>query len=482
MEVIMRYRKIRASWKDDRDTLNRLFLIDESLSVLEFTVILQKLLHMEFSHLFQIMFSKRYFQPARFSEYGCENIESLSWDDLPRKFSFEYDFGDSWMFEIFVFKKLTEINDTRPVILLEGSGAGIWEDERYAFTLYKNEGELPQQDEYEDFMPWNLDYLKDLNSTLDYMHEQEQARIEAFMAEEFEQVVSKLQNVMSCGDHWDAYNGALSIIRIPDLDEKNQISASIRAITGFFNAVEAMSQQGVLPKTMEELQSFENGPDDYTGIIDDVPDILLEQGKYEYCLETMKKLQFFFPQDEELKHSTDGAVMGCLCGLSRFEEAHKLLDEYDQILDDPQMKAVNRARVNLAEGKLAEAERLLAPYISEDTEATEDNYRLLMCAYELYRQTDPAKAEMISDKLDQIDQLLFPDEDDTGFTEANEELRFAVERFRDHQSQYRYSIASAVFIMLYQDNGNVILPLSGDMNPKVTIGDGAGQRPGRHSG
>ena len=116
----MIYRKISASWKDDREMLNRVFLIDESMSVLEFTVVLQNLFHMEFSHLFQIIFSKRYYQPAKFNEYDTGNIDSLAWDDLPRKFVFEYDFGESWEFEIFVFKKPVEINDSRRVILLEG--------------------------------------------------------------------------------------------------------------------------------------------------------------------------------------------------------------------------------------------------------------------------------------------------------------------------------------------------------------------------
>ena len=469
----MIYRKIRASWKDDREMLYRVFLIDESMSVLEFTVVLQKLFHMEFSHLFQIMFSKRYYQPAKFNEYDTGNIDSLAWDDLPRKFVFEYDFGESWEFEIFVFKKPVEINDSRRVILLEGSGAGIWEDERSAMTLYKNEGELPPYEQYEDFMPWNLEYLKDLDSTLDFMHEQEQDRIDGFMNGEFSKVMAQLDTFMSVDDDWEEYNEEIEALRRNPHDDDDALAGAVSAIEAFFRALESLSRQDLLPACLEDLQNIENGPEDCTGIYQDVPDVLVAQGKYRFCLMNMKKLQFFFPKDEETKLNTDGIILSCLCGLKRFDQAHKLLDEYDQILDDPQAKAVNRARVYMAEGKLAEAEKLLAPYINKDIEANEDNYPLLIAAYQLYSRTDPEKADAILEKIDAIEETLFPEENESAFTEANEELCFAAQRFREHQSQYRYSIGAAVFIMLCQDRGNVLLPLDTNLNPLVhTTEDG----------
>lgn len=183
----MEYIKIRADFKyAEKGRLYRVFLVPKSIGLYELGCHIVSVFHGTLEHCFLYTHGKTEFVQAPFMEDIFPGINSL-WmglydiADLPDSFEFRYDTGDGWDFKCKKYKKIVEAEyegDPR-IVVLEGAGQGIWEDNINTLYAYF-EGRLDPNAEAKEFeneegafyLPWNVsidkwgDYDAPLDETL----------------------------------------------------------------------------------------------------------------------------------------------------------------------------------------------------------------------------------------------------------------------------------------------------------------------------
>ena len=172
------YRKIKASFKFAPNNLFRTFLVRSDLNLSELGCVLCTMFHAEYEHCFLFETRDATYVPEVFmDDYFTSDwllMDDYSLSDLPDKFTFEYDTGEGWDFECRLYKKEEVRSDSRRAILIEGAGAGIWEDAKYEFFAWL-EGEIPPKKKHtKDELPWNLTFktFAELDKPLDIVKEQ----------------------------------------------------------------------------------------------------------------------------------------------------------------------------------------------------------------------------------------------------------------------------------------------------------------------
>lgn len=174
----MLYTKIRMDFKyAEKGRFYRVLLIKGNPDLLKLGVALGDAVSVAFEHCFLITCNKRAtcYVMAPFMEEplpGYCLLSSHSLDELPEEFDFEYDTGDGWDFHCKRYKKQVEMDSAQDLILLEGAGLGVWEDNIRTLYAYLS-GELPGDAE-EDFdkgyaKPWNMEinHFSDFDLPLD---------------------------------------------------------------------------------------------------------------------------------------------------------------------------------------------------------------------------------------------------------------------------------------------------------------------------
>lgn len=172
------YLKIKASFHMAKDRLYRTVLVKEHSNLFELACCLCAAFGAEFEHLFAIESGNVRFVPdfmvgESFDRTPMLPIDKHTTDDLKETFSLEYDFGDGWRFDCKIYKKTTVLQEQRPVILLEGKGQGIWEDNigtLYAYLAGQVDPEYGGTDENLGiYPPWNfkIKKYKDFDAPLD---------------------------------------------------------------------------------------------------------------------------------------------------------------------------------------------------------------------------------------------------------------------------------------------------------------------------
>ncbi|MCR5308654.1 MAG: hypothetical protein K6E21_00895 [Bacilli bacterium] len=161
----MNYTKIRLDFKyGPKGRFYRVILVKGNPDLFKFAIMLGTSVEAAFEHCFLITTSdKKSYVQAGFMEEpfdGYKHLGNYKLYDLPEKFCFEYDTGDGWNFDCKRYKKLVEVESNKDIILLEGAGQGIWEDN--ITTLYALfNGEIDKDFNKEDYdkgicKPWNL--------------------------------------------------------------------------------------------------------------------------------------------------------------------------------------------------------------------------------------------------------------------------------------------------------------------------------------
>ncbi len=182
IEFTNTYRMIKAEYKYDKKALWRKFLVPEGISLVDLGCVLCTLFKTEFEHCFVFTKGDIQYVPAVFLE-GYSSMfdrlmDSFTLRDLGDSFVFEYDTGESWDFSCKVYKKEEKLTDNRIAVLLDGKGAGIWEDNGHTFREYRAgmiDPAATEDDLEEPFsMPWNLDLerIGDFDAPLDIAAEQ----------------------------------------------------------------------------------------------------------------------------------------------------------------------------------------------------------------------------------------------------------------------------------------------------------------------
>lgn len=174
----MLYRKIKLNFKyGPMDRFYRSVLIKGNPNLLELGTYFATLVGTAIEHCFLITCGKKVsYVMAPFMEDPDDNYKYLlnySLDDLPSKFCFEYDTGEGWDFDCTVYKLPIEMDSNKNIILLDGKGQGVWEDNIGSlYALFDGEIDPECTEEDDDrgiYKPWNYgiekfgDFDKPLN-------------------------------------------------------------------------------------------------------------------------------------------------------------------------------------------------------------------------------------------------------------------------------------------------------------------------------
>lgn len=169
----MEYIKIRADFRyAEKGRLYRVFLVPPNMNLFELGCRIVGIFQGTLEHCFLYTHGKTQLVPASFMEDTFPGIKAY-WmgqyavENLPDTFDFEYDTGDGWVFRCKKYKTVvnTEYEGDPRIIVLEGKGQGIWEDN--ITTLYAYfEGKLKPDDIAEEseeegyYLPWNVSIEK----------------------------------------------------------------------------------------------------------------------------------------------------------------------------------------------------------------------------------------------------------------------------------------------------------------------------------
>ena len=181
----MLYRKIRLEWERAPERLYREFYVGDGMPLSLLANIIMELFRMKGGSIYEFetreaIFAQKVSSAAyNFTEGIILPLSMCILDDLTKKFTFVYDFWEGWMFMGTIIGRKTRLDDERPVILLDGKGAGITENNIYNLLEYVNgriSPDLTREDDLDGMaMTKNLglNRMGDFDAPLDLEAEQE---------------------------------------------------------------------------------------------------------------------------------------------------------------------------------------------------------------------------------------------------------------------------------------------------------------------
>lgn len=166
----MLYTKIRMDYiNGPKDRFYRVILVKGNPNLFQLGVILGTVVGAEFEHCFLITCKDENvsYVMSPFMEEPLDGFKYLGHyylSDLPDNFTYEYDTGESWDFDCVCYKEKVELKANRAVIILEGKGQGIWEDNvgslHLLFDGKIDPNETEENDEICLYKPWNCKIQK----------------------------------------------------------------------------------------------------------------------------------------------------------------------------------------------------------------------------------------------------------------------------------------------------------------------------------
>lgn len=172
----MKFIKIRASWDEYLDRLNRTLLIREDLSLYELGVILCKLFKTKFEHMFLfegdncVYEDETWVMDSLRRAYDYKEKKALDVLLDNKKLEFIYDTGEYYRFLVKKFsKQIFEYPIKCDALLLEATGDGIFED-NISGLMDLMEGEIDENSlvSFGEDLP--EDYNFDVSFDIDYIN------------------------------------------------------------------------------------------------------------------------------------------------------------------------------------------------------------------------------------------------------------------------------------------------------------------------
>ena len=163
----MNYKKIRLDFKYcERGRFFRTILVAEDINLVNLGCAIVAAFNGEFEHFFTFEKGRTQYVPKSFGQWGTYDekfLNDYTLEVLGDSFTFTYDMGDNYEFKAKVYKKIYELEpeDGEEVLLIDGAGQGIWEDNICSLIAYLDgdiDPELSESCEEEGiFLPWNFD-------------------------------------------------------------------------------------------------------------------------------------------------------------------------------------------------------------------------------------------------------------------------------------------------------------------------------------
>ena len=154
----MKYKRIRIEMYGFEKDFYRDLLIRENVNLLELGIIFIDSIYGTCEHLFCLKDNNRTYVTEQ-EDISSPNMLYMSdhyLSDLENDFTFTYDYGEDWTFRCSIDNKSYNKPGNEFVYLLDGKGLGIFEDNRYLFMQYMNDG--INDEDVEEI--WNLPVME----------------------------------------------------------------------------------------------------------------------------------------------------------------------------------------------------------------------------------------------------------------------------------------------------------------------------------
>lgn len=461
----MLYRKIRVSHLDDKTKLYRIFYVPEDIRLNDLASVIRETFRMEEGHLYEfrkgkISYVMKTDDPYGYhDDYGDYDMSEHTIHDPGDQYRFIYDYGDHWEFEVRIFKLTKEIDSNFPVIVLEGKGQGIWEDNRWGYMQLLN-GEMPKdlsEDDEENgfYMPWNLglEHAEDTFEEIDAEAE----------TEYLSQFVSFDENIEEEESVWDEFNDALNDAHMSFMNGDDDGTKWIRAFEAFKKTCASLKEESRLPSKIDEISEIwpEFGGDSF---VEDLVDELADRERFSELYQILEELEEMFEHDDvngfEIIRGKAEALHGMGDNPQMLSFAQEMYAKYPQS-DTVRMLMMNAFRYNR---KKKDGRQFMEEILKSEPECNEDNYAFYYAAAQFARyagmkaQANKLQASIDAENDRQIDEMDeefgFPDDEGFGFPD-NEDydvddgelkdryavamLRHAVEVFKADRTESNFA-------------------------------------------
>lgn len=166
----MEYFKVKLEFNHkEKDRFYRVLLVKKDLNLVNLGVGIVTAFNGTLEHNFLFTTKTRSYVPRVFMEEGPMNNDVLMDDytinDLSKEFSFEYDTGEGYEFKSKIYAKTYTLDSNEEILLIEGAGAGIFEDNISSLYAYLD-GDIDKEDSTKELtdngyvLPWNLNLEK----------------------------------------------------------------------------------------------------------------------------------------------------------------------------------------------------------------------------------------------------------------------------------------------------------------------------------
>jgi hypothetical protein len=163
----MFYTKIRINYKfGPKGRFDRVLLVKDEPNLLKLGVAFCTILNARFGHcfLFENDETSDKYVMASFMEDPASGLDHYikyyDLEDLSSTFTFTYDTGEGYVFKCRKYARMVEMDSEKEFILLDGHGAGIFEDNITSLDAYLH-GDIDPKSSESDLnsgivLPWNL--------------------------------------------------------------------------------------------------------------------------------------------------------------------------------------------------------------------------------------------------------------------------------------------------------------------------------------
>ena len=388
----MKYRKLSVRWTGQPDSLYRILMIPEDLSLMAAGCVILTAFHVKDPAAFAFCCDgyTTEFRPDMTDDMA-DTGETFA--DLPDEFLFRIGSVFPWEFRCRKTGRPTARSTGDYVI--DGAGSGIVEDGPERLTKWLNNKEFREDFEDLDIPKENL-YISNMN----------------------DQTLSWYDPVFL----WASF-----LEKLDDADEesggKRKIRSLKKAWKEFYTVCMDLKEAGRLPATLRELAEEtcdmgDDGEDFYNDVIGIVDDLFVESADSDVVL-LCRQMQELFPLDSEAGGDLVICKASSLNRLGQHDEALKCAD--DALHNDPEDPVFQAIAIDtlLEAGKLDEAAEYADRYRLPLEECDTSNIALFMSLqkYEELRG-NIKEAERIREKVDEVRVEL----EDDYFQDAEDEM------------------------------------------------------------
>lgn len=293
----MKYRKVRAVWKDAPGSLNRSLRVREDIGLLELAGVILTAFHEDDSYDMQLIDKGEIYG---IPEEDTFDISRYSLQDVSRSFYLRYDLNDPWIFDISVSGKIVEEDEEYLAKILSGKGKGICEDHRSELLEQLQDAAKRREFETIDLQEENVYLVTHADACI------ERYRDELPEAEECDALMDYLDRAD------EAYEEA----------EENRLS--MQAWKEFVRIAEAHRQDAPLPPALmdfiREIDPLDD-PDELYADIMGIIDTLYFNSAWEDVMQVYEQMVELFPADRMIPEDLILERVECLHHLGRVDEA-----------------------------------------------------------------------------------------------------------------------------------------------------------------